>query len=183
MLEFFLNLFGIGSIRRINKKQGVLQILNVFTMFTSAYMGWRLLGSVVNHYSPFVVVLSESMEPGFRRGDILFITMMSDPIECGDIVVFDTQKKQIPIVHRVMNVHAAKKTGKLFFLTKGDNNKGHDRPLYGGKKMWLHGENIQAKVKGYIPFLGNISLIIKEYPAVKTVLISTMCLLTLLTRE
>jgi signal peptidase I len=45
------------------------------------------------------------MEPAFQRGDILFLTMGSDPIRAGDITVYKIEGKEIPIVHRVMEVH------------------------------------------------------------------------------
>lgn len=182
-LDFLLNIFGIGSIKRINKKQGLVQLLNVSTMFTSAYMTWKLLGSIVNHYSPFVVVLSESMSPEFHRGDILFITMFNEDIKCGDIVVFETKKNQIPIVHRVLNTHLSKKTNKKYFLTKGDNNSLNDRGLYNRNQLWLNQEHIKAKIQGFIPYVGMLSIIIKENPLIKNTVVLSMCLFTLFTRD
>lgn len=44
------------------------------------------------------------MEPGFHRGDILFLTNPHD-IYRGDVVVFQVDGRDIPIVHRAMNVH------------------------------------------------------------------------------
>lgn len=52
-----------------------------------------------------VVVLSGSMEPGFYRGDILFLNMGNSPIRAGEIVVFSLDGRDIPIVHRVIKVH------------------------------------------------------------------------------
>lgn len=51
-----------------------------------------------------VVVLSGSMEPGMFRGDILFLNMGKAPIRTGEIVVFNIDGRDIPIVHRVMRV-------------------------------------------------------------------------------
>lgn len=49
---------------------------------------------------------SGSMEPGFFRGDLLFLWLdPNDPIEVGDITVFKLQAREIPIVHRVIEVH------------------------------------------------------------------------------
>lgn len=52
--------------------------------------------------SPIVVVLSGSMEPGFYKGDMLFLNMPSSsaPLSAGDIVVFSLDDKEIPVVHR-----------------------------------------------------------------------------------
>ena len=51
------------------------------------------------------MVLSGSMEPAFYRGDILFLYMGAKPIRAGEVVVFDINGRDIPIVHRVIKVH------------------------------------------------------------------------------
>ncbi len=55
--------------------------------------------------SPVVVVLSGSMEPAFQRGDILWLSNYDDPVRAGEIVVFKVKGRDIPIVHRVLQVH------------------------------------------------------------------------------
>lgn len=45
------------------------------------------------------------MEPGFQRGDILFLNMGTAPVRTGEIVVFNIDGRDIPIVHRVLRVH------------------------------------------------------------------------------
>ena len=52
-----------------------------------------------------VVVLSGSMEPGFYRGDILFLYMGREPFKAGEVVVFNINGRDIPIVHRIIKVH------------------------------------------------------------------------------
>lgn len=65
-----------------------------------------------NTKSPLVVVLSESMSPGFERGDILFIRNdLKTTVRKGDITVFELKGKEIPIVHRALKIH------KLYFCT------------------------------------------------------------------
>ena len=72
--------------------------------------------------SPIVVVLSGSMEPAFYRGDILFLTLGNAPVRTGEIIVYNLENRDIPIVHRVIQVHerAQSKPGKpdLYILTK-----------------------------------------------------------------
>ena len=75
------------------------------------------------------------MEPAFQRGDILFLNNDDRPVEAGEIVVFKIEGREIPIVHRVLNVHEGKKRSDgtrepTRFLTKGDNNNIDDRGLY-----------------------------------------------------
>lgn len=48
---------------------------------------------------------SGSMEPAFFRGDILFLYLGSDSFRVGEIVVFKVKGRDIPIVHRVIEVH------------------------------------------------------------------------------
>lgn len=55
--------------------------------------------------SPVVVVLSGSMEPAFQRGDILFLHLGRKPVRTGEIVVFNLNTRDVPIVHRVVRVH------------------------------------------------------------------------------
>ncbi len=63
----------------------------------------------IDHRYLMIVVIadSESMEPAFARGDILFLSMSNKPIVSGDIVVFNVKNHQpaIPIVHRVIKTH------------------------------------------------------------------------------
>ena len=68
------------------------------------------------------------MEPAFQRGDILFLTMVDDHLVSGDVVVFQIPGREIPIVHRIVNVHyeggwTGDPSGEVAILTKGDNNQ------------------------------------------------------------
>lgn len=47
------------------------------------------------------------MEPGFQRGDVLFLDNNMEEVEVGDVVVYKNQIKDggIPIVHRVLSVY------------------------------------------------------------------------------
>lgn len=68
--------------------------------------------------SPVVVVLSGSMEPGFYRGDILFLHLGKAPVRSGEIVVYNIDGRDIPIVHRVLKVHERAENGRVDILTK-----------------------------------------------------------------
>ena len=63
------------------------------------------------------MVLSGSMEPGFYRGDILFLNLGTNPVRTGEIVVFNIEGRDIPIVHRVIKVHE-RHDGHVDVLTK-----------------------------------------------------------------
>eukprot|EP00624_Nannochloropsis_granulata_P003217 evm.model.NODE_26332_length_20456_cov_27.076897.6 len=89
------------------------------------------------------------MEPAFQRGDILFLNNQEDPIRVGEIVVFKIKDRDIPIVHRVLEVHE-KEDGKIELLTKGDNNRVGDRGLYAPGQLWLNREDILGRAAGYV---------------------------------
>jgi signal peptidase len=129
----------IQSVRVMKKRQIFGQIVSLGLIVTSALMIWKFLMVMSNSESPVVVVLSGSMEPSFRRGDILFLWMQSEQFSVGDIVVFKIDQREIPIVHRVHRVcvitymlfaksprHGSRRyqrgDGDVDLLTKGDNN-------------------------------------------------------------
>ena len=79
-------------------------------------MMWKGLGVLTNTESPIVVVLSGSMEPAFRRGDLLFLALPpKEPLKVGDITVYNVPGATIPIVHRVIEVHDELRTSTRFF--------------------------------------------------------------------
>ena len=45
------------------------------------------------------------MTPLFVRGDLLFLSLTSSPFVAGDIVVYKLKGQDIPIVHRVLELH------------------------------------------------------------------------------
>ena len=146
---------------------------------------WRSLILATNCEAPVVVVLSGSMEPAFYRGDILFLTnSVSDEILPGEIVVFRIKDREIPIVHRCMHVHEnATEAGETLYLTKGDNNNGHDRPLYAPGQLWLKREDFMGRARFFVPYVGMITVKINEYPLIKYTVIAGLVLLTLYTKE
>ncbi|TYI76288.1 hypothetical protein E1A91_D06G065600v1 [Gossypium mustelinum] len=82
-------------------RQIVSQAISLGMVISSALIIWKGLICITGSESPVVVVLSGSMEPGFKRGDILFLYMNRDPIRAGQIVVFN-DGRDVPIVHRVI---------------------------------------------------------------------------------
>lgn len=135
------------------------------------------------------------MEPGFHRGDILFLSSArkGPPLGAGDIVVFNVGGRDIPIVHRVVKVHdggelmlgSGNGTGtNPFLLTKGDNNWGDDRALYQKGQRWLRGsEHVMGRVVGFLPHVGRVTIVMNDYPAVKYVLIGVLALFVVTSKE
>lgn len=81
-------------------------------------------------FPQIVVVLSGSMEPGYYRGDILFLNQPKTALNPGDIIVFDTGVRDVPIVHRIIKLHQRQgNTSSIDMLTKvGGEGGGHQRP-------------------------------------------------------
>ena len=180
-----------------HKRTLLLQFLNLAMVVSVALMGWKSLMILTNSESPVVVVLSGSMEPAFFRGDILWLdNSYSTPIRVGEIVVFKIKDKEVPIVHRVIEVHETYdcknssqadqevlKPIKGRFLTKGDNNRVNDRGLYAPGQMWLERSDIMGRAKGIVRYMGMVTIILNDFPAVKYLLIGLMGYFVLTNKE
>lgn len=97
----------------------------------------------------------------------MFLWNREDRVAIGDIVVYNAPQRDIPIVHRVVREHVVvdekKNTEDQFLLTKGDNNERDDLPLYGYGKTYLNRKtDIVGNVKGYIPKIGYVTILITE---------------------
>ncbi len=145
----------------MNIRQQITQFLSLAYVFSSAFMLWKTLSVIANSHSPIVVVLSGSMEPAFQRGDILFLWNRDHQQKVGDIVVYEIDGKSIPIVHRVLREHH--NLEKQLLLTKGDNNAVDDLSLYAKKQQYLNQkQDLVGTVKGYLPFIGYVTILISE---------------------
>ena len=153
--------FSFDQIKRRTVRQNISKLVLASYAVIGSYMIWKLVGVFLNNESPVVCVLSESMEPGFKRGDILFIKPQEYKV--GDVSVFQVYEGSIPIVHRVIK----KINEKL--LTKGDNNYLDDVGLYKPRKTMLEAHEIRAGVFGYIPFFGMITIWISQIPGLKLI--------------
>lgn len=179
----------------MNIRKDLIQLIQICSVFSGAFMAWNLLGLMCNTPSPITVVISGSMEPAFQRGDILFLYNRKQKNEelnleiqnVGDIVVYNLDNREIPIVHRVIHeyeIPAEKKKNKYqakqYLLTKGDNNNIHDVSLYGrGKKYLNTSRDILGTVKFYIPQLGYLTIWINENPKFQKVFYAGLILMSL----
>ncbi|KAL8138683.1 hypothetical protein V2J09_004684 [Rumex salicifolius] len=175
----------IDSIRTIQMRQICNQVVNLGMVVASALIIWKALICITGSESPVVVVLSESMEPGFQRGDILFLQMSKDPIRAGEIIVFNVDGRDIPIVHRVIEVHEHKDTGEVDVLTKGDNNDRDDRMgmLYASEQLWLQQHHIMGKAIGFLPYVGWVTIIMTEKPIIKYILVGALGLFFMASKD
>ena len=168
-------------------REKTLHAINSICTFIKSYMLYKLIGLLMNNDSPIVVVLSESMSPGFERGDILFltprITINNDdykhksPYKVGDMVVFQVKKGEIPIIHRAIRKYGTR------ILTKGDNNMYNDVGLYRPGQKMLDKHEITLRVIANLPFFGMITIWVITYPIVKFMSMVASVLLLFLERE
>eukprot|EP01123_Difflugia_compressa_P005839 TRINITY_DN17954_c0_g1_i1.p1 TRINITY_DN17954_c0_g1~~TRINITY_DN17954_c0_g1_i1.p1 ORF type:complete len:179 (-),score=10.62 TRINITY_DN17954_c0_g1_i1:50-586(-) len=170
-----------GSLSRMQTRQIIEQLIMFGLIVSTALMIWKSLMVISGSESPIVVVLSGSMEPAFQRGDLLFLYQSDGPFRVGDIVVFKIDGREIPIVHRALEIHE-KANGKFDILTKGDNNQVHDRGLYNGL-TWLNREHIMGRAAGYLPYIGMITIWMNDYPILKWALIGILGLFVVVNRE
>ncbi|KAG2623212.1 hypothetical protein PVAP13_3KG040821 [Panicum virgatum] len=173
----------LQSIRSMQVRHVLSQIISLGMIVTSALIIWKGLIVVTGSESPVVVVLSGSMEPGFKRGDILFLHMSKDPIRTGEIVVFNIDGREIPIVHRVIKVHERQDTAEVDILTKGDNNFGDDRLLYAHGQLWLQQHHIMGRAVGFLPYVGWVTIVMTEKPIIKYLLMGALGLLVITSKD
>jgi len=182
-METFTQYFGEFKDLAKRPRRFITQVLNLACVVFSALMMWKGLMCVTRSESPVVVVLSGSMEPGFHRGDIMFLTLYDeDPFVPGDVVVFQIEGRDIPIVHRVMNVHT-KSDKSIAILTKGDNNQVDDRGLYAHKQLFITRKEIMGRAQGFLPYVGMITIWLNDYPWLKYLMIGSMGFFVIIGRE
>ena len=69
-------------------------------------------------------------------------------------------------------------------LTKGDNNVADDTELYARGQSYLdRKEDIIGSVRGYIPAVGYVTIMLSEHPWMKTVMLGIMGVMVILQRE
>ena len=186
-----------------NPRQSLQQILNFALVLSTAFMLWKSLSVIADSPSPIVVVLSGSMEPAFQRGDLLFLWNRDREAQVGEIVVYNVKGKDIPIVHRVVRSYGGgevdsikldeqgkteKKSGQRvagkLLLTKGDNNVADDTELYARGQSYLdRKEDIIGSVRGYVPAVGYVTIMLSEHPWMKKVMLAIMGLTVVMQRE
>ncbi|KAK7818144.1 signal peptidase complex catalytic subunit sec11c [Quercus suber] len=129
----------------LDDPQNVLSFLSSVIILSE---GLACLAGADSPGSLLGVAISESMEPGIKRGDLMFLKISKDPIHAGEIILFNVDGLDVPISHRVTTVHGHRNTGKVYILTKGDNNHLDDRILYARGQRWLLRPHVIARVIG-----------------------------------
>jgi signal peptidase I len=74
-----------------------------------------------NQYIYFGTVLSGSMQPIFKKGDLVLMQTVDKEPKTGDIIMFYIMGNKDPITHRIIRI-----TSSGGIMTKGDNNPDED---------------------------------------------------------
>lgn len=76
------------------------------------------------------------------------------------------------------------RSAPLQLLTKGDNNAADDTELYARGQSYLdRSKDVIGSVVGYVPFVGYVTILLSEYPWLKTAMLVFMALTVVLQRE
>ena len=128
---------------------------------------------------PLIMLTSETMQPTIYRGDILFtLPVRLEDLRVNDVIVFHADSKKhhpMPIVHRLVRKRL-NEDGEFEYLTKGDGSPIHDG--YGRYyHHWLQKEQITARVRGVIPYLGYPAVLLEDYPSIRLTIIGACMIL------
>ncbi|KAH0430453.1 signal peptidase I [Colletotrichum camelliae] len=104
------------------------RVPSILRLLERSFMVWKALSLATNCAFPAMVVLSESMEPAFSRGDVILLANWQE-VEVGDIPVIWFKGQRLPMVHRAVEVMFGHNSERLI-LTKGDNNEINDVAIY-----------------------------------------------------
>jgi signal peptidase len=70
-----------------------------------------------------------------------------------------------------------------YLLTKGDNNPVDDRGLYNPGQLWIKQSDIVGKVKGFLPLVGMITIVLNDYPQLKIILLFILALFVVTSKD
>ena len=173
-----------STLRKLSLRQMLKQINVASYSVIGSYFTWKFFCLLFNNDSPIVCVLTQSMEPGFKRGDILILGHRKQQnnkhrFYVGDTAVYSIQKGTIPIVHRVIKENME----TMECLTKGDNNRGADEPLYRPGQKMLRPSDMVTTVLGYVPYGGMPTIWLSSIPGMRQGILILTALYYLGSRE
>lgn len=143
LIIYYLFKYSIFSKKTINHFTKLSIALYPLTIITSILLVLFMLGFFT--YQP-IAILSNSMNPTFKRGDVV-IYKTKENIVPGDIIVFQYQNQII--IHRVVSINE-------YYITKGDANNSVDY-------IKVQKEDIKGVYQFHIKYLGYPSIWLNEF--------------------
>lgn len=136
--------------QRLKKTWSVVSTVLVVLVVLCAVF---LMGSRVMGYQVYTVI-SGSMEPNFRIGDLLYVKEVpAQEIRVGDAITFVQNEQLVVATHRVVRIDAEKQ----LFYTKGDANEIEDGAP-------VHFRNLIGRAEFSVPLLGYVSDFVQNPP-------------------
>lgn len=134
----------------------VLAVAAASLLAYSARRSGDAIPTVMNH--KVLAVISGSMEPSIRTGDVIIVQPLTQPAEQvrdGDIITFRTREKaDMLITHRVIGT--VKVNGQpTAFVTRGDANEVKDLST-------VLPEQVVGRYQWRVPYFGYISAFIRK---------------------
>ncbi len=142
LIIYYLFKYFIFSRKNIYYSKGSI-ILYPLTIIASILLVLFMLG--LFNYKP-IAILSNSMDPTFRRGDIV-IYKKTKSILPGDIIVFKYENQNI--IHRLVSINE-------YYITKGDANINVDH-------LKIKKEDIKGVYQFHIKYLGYPSIWLNDF--------------------
>ena len=167
----------------ISHKKVIIAVVMISIAFFGSFLLYFGLQVALNTEAPIVIVVSGSMEPSIREGDLLFVMGTNPELikngtaedKNGDVIVFDARglwpgAPEEPIVHRVVDKYLVNDT--WHFWTKGDANSIPD-------KAPVPEDKIIGVVIGGIPYIGWVKILLTKYNLLIPLLIIVSVLLVI----
>ncbi len=124
--------------KKIKKKTIITYIISFLCLALCLYITIEIISANSNKRPPNILGISvsyvptNSMEPTIHTGDYIMFTRVGiDDVHNGDIIIYRSEKSDIFIVHRVIEI-SSNENGK-YLITKGDNNPSAD-----SEKVYAH---------------------------------------------
>ena len=108
------------------------------------------------------------------RGDILFLSNSTGQFAVGEVVVFRSTGRSVPIAHRIVKIYEDEATGTIKIVTKGDDNRVDDLGLYAPGQKWLEPNDIIGRVIGYLQYVGLLIIFLQDYPICQMILVAAL---------
>ncbi|KAJ5582443.1 Signal peptidase I [Penicillium sp. DV-2018c] len=189
-----------------NARQSIAQVLNFALVLSTAFMMWKgsmepafQRGDLLFLWNRSPVELGEVVVYNVRGKDIPIVHRVvrtfpevegrGSAKKVKEVTVYDPA---ITITWAfcfcwfvvLMRIGSRDASSSRMLLTKGDNNLADDTELYAeGQDHLNRAEDIVGSVRGYIPMVGYVTIMLSEHPWLKTVMLGIMGLMVMLQRE
>ncbi len=154
---------------KTSNKKIIISVFIICFAFFGSFLIFSILQTTLKTENPMVVVVSGSMEPKIKKGDLLFLRGYENATDLkvgsienksGDIIVFNAiglwaGAPKDPIVHRIVDRYFNISQQKWFFLTKGDANPNVD-------DAYVSEDRIIGVTCGMIPAIGWIKIFLTD---------------------